>query len=41
VWGIRESANFNAGMVIIKIAVLLFFIGTAIYFVSPSKMVSN
>src|SRR5499426_57029 len=30
VWGIRESANFNAGMVIIKIVVLLFFIGTAI-----------
>src|SRR6185369_3175979 len=41
VWGIRESANFNAGMVIIKIVVLLFFIGTAIYFVSPSKMASN
>ena len=41
VWGIRESANFNAGMVIIKIVVLLFFIGTAIYFVSPSKMTSN
>jgi basic amino acid/polyamine antiporter, APA family len=41
VWGIRESANFNAGMVIIKIIVLLFFIGTAIYFVSPSKMTAN
>ena len=41
VWGIKESANFNAGMVVIKIVVLLFFIGTAIYFVSPSKMVSN
>ena len=41
VWGIRESANFNAGMVIIKILVLLFFIGTAIYFVSPSKMTAN
>ena len=41
VWGIRESANFNAGMVIIKIVVLLFFIGTAIYFVSPSKMASH
>ncbi len=41
VWGIRESANFNAGMVIIKIVVLLFFIGTAIYFVSPSKMAAN
>lgn len=41
VWGIRESANFNAGMVIIKIIVLLFFIGTAIYFVSPAKMTAN
>ena len=41
VWGIRESANFNAGMVIIKIIVLIFFIGTAIYFVSPSKMTAN
>ena len=27
VWGIRESANFNAVMVLIKILVLLFFIG--------------
>ncbi len=41
VWGIRESANFNAGMVLIKILVLLFFIGVALYFVSPSTMVRN
>jgi APA family basic amino acid/polyamine antiporter len=41
VWGIKESANFNAGMVIVKIMVLLFFIGMALYFVSPSKMVTN
>ncbi|MDT5296598.1 MAG: basic amino acid/polyamine antiporter, family, partial [Acidobacteriota bacterium] len=41
VWGIRESAGFNAGMVIIKIIVLLFFIGVALYYVSPSKMVTN
>ena len=41
VWGIRESASFNAGMVIIKIVVLLFFIGIAIYYVSPSKMTQN
>ncbi|MGH9871638.1 MAG: amino acid permease [Pyrinomonadaceae bacterium] len=41
VWGIRESAGFNAVMVGIKIVVLLFFVGLAFYFVSPSKMVSN
>jgi len=41
VWGIKESAQFNAGMVMVKILVLLFFIGIAIYFVSPSKMVTN
>jgi APA family basic amino acid/polyamine antiporter len=41
VWGIRESANFNAGMVMVKIVVLLFFIGMALYYVSPSKMESN
>ncbi|HEX8720482.1 MAG TPA: amino acid permease [Pyrinomonadaceae bacterium] len=41
VWGIRESASFNAGMVIIKIVVLLFFIGIAIYYVSPSRMATN
>ena len=28
VWGIKESSNFNAIMVLIKILVLLFFIGT-------------
>jgi APA family basic amino acid/polyamine antiporter len=41
VWGIRESASFNAVMVIIKIVVLLFFIGIALYYVSPSKMATN
>jgi APA family basic amino acid/polyamine antiporter len=41
VWGIRESASFNAGMVMVKIVVLLFFIGVALYFVSPDKMVHN
>src|SRR5688572_6199463 len=41
VWGIKESANFNAGMVLIKVLVLLFFIGTALYFVSPSEMAAN
>ena len=41
VWGIKESANFNAGMVMVKILVLLFFIGALFYFVSPSKMAAN
>jgi len=41
VWGIRESAAFNAGMVIIKIIVLLFFVAAALYFVSPREMAQN
>ncbi len=41
VWGIRESAKFNAVMVGIKIVVLLFFIGIALYFVPPSRMAQN
>jgi len=41
VWGIKESAGFNAVMVGIKIVVLLFFIGALFYFVSPSKMATN
>jgi APA family basic amino acid/polyamine antiporter len=41
VWGIRESAGFNAGMVMVKILVLLFFIGMALYYVSPKKMAAN
>ena len=41
VWGIKESAEFNAVMVGIKILVLLFFIVIALYFVSPSKMAEN
>ena len=41
VWGIRESAGFNAIMVAIKIMVLLFFITVALYYVSPSTMVEN
>ena len=41
VWGIKESAQFNAVMVLIKILVLLFFIGVALYFVSPSNMAKN
>ena len=41
VWGIKESSNFNAIMVLIKILVLLFFIGLALYYVSPSQMTEN
>jgi APA family basic amino acid/polyamine antiporter len=41
VWGIKESAGFNAVMVGIKILVLLFFIVVALYFVSPATMVKN
>ncbi|MGH9967526.1 MAG: amino acid permease [Pyrinomonadaceae bacterium] len=41
VWGIKESASFNAVMVGIKILVLLFFIVIALYFVAPSTMAKN
>jgi APA family basic amino acid/polyamine antiporter len=41
VWGIKESAEFNAVMVGVKILVLLFFVGIAFYYVSPSTMVHN
>ena len=41
VLGIRESARFNAGMVLVKILVLLFFIGVALYYVSPAQMQAN
>lgn len=41
VWGIKESSQFNAVMVFIKIIVLLFFIGLALYYVSPSQMSQN
>ena len=41
VWGIRESAGFNAGMVFIKIIVLIFFVGVALYYVSPAQMAAN
>src|SRR5215207_1164055 len=39
--GIRESARFNAGMVIIKILVLLFFVVVALKYVSPAQMTVN
>jgi APA family basic amino acid/polyamine antiporter len=41
VWGIKESAEFNAVMVGVKIVVLLFFISFLIYMVSPSHMAQN
>lgn len=41
VWGIKESAEFNAVMVGIKILVLLFFIVLALYYVSPAQMTTN
>ena len=41
VWGIRESARFNAVMVTIKIVVLAFFVCVACWYVSPSEMAAN
>ncbi|HEX4961446.1 MAG TPA: amino acid permease [Thermoanaerobaculia bacterium] len=39
--GIRESARFNAGMVLIKIVVLLFFVVIALKYVAPGAIVQN
>jgi APA family basic amino acid/polyamine antiporter len=39
--GIRESARFNAGMVLIKILVLIFFVVVALKYVSPLQMEHN
>jgi len=41
VLGIRESARFNAGMVMVKIVVLLFFVVIALKYVTPSQMAAN
>lgn len=41
VWGIRESARFNAVMVTIKIIVLAFFVCMAFWYVSPGEMTAN
>ncbi len=41
VWGIKESANFNTAMVIVKVLILVFFVVVALYFVSPRAMVEN
>ncbi len=39
--GIRESARFNAGMVMVKILVLIFFVVVALKYVSPAQMSAN
>ncbi|TAH37365.1 MAG: amino acid permease [Planctomycetota bacterium] len=39
--GIRESAGFNAVMVIIKILILMFFVGVALWYFSPREMAAN
>ncbi|HVP12062.1 MAG TPA: amino acid permease, partial [Phycisphaerae bacterium] len=41
VWGIRESAGFNAIMVCIKILVLMFFVVAVLHYVSPATMTKN
>lgn len=41
VYGVRESARFNAVMVVVKILVLLFFIGAAMSQVPSDVMVHN
>ncbi len=41
VWGIKESSEFNAVMVGVKIVVLTFFIGFLLYMVTPAKMATN
>src|SRR5260370_32205319 len=38
VWGIKESAGFNAGMVMIKNVALLLFFGAALYFFWPTTI---
>jgi APA family basic amino acid/polyamine antiporter len=35
--GVRESANFNNAMVILKIAIILFFIAVGIFLIQPSN----
>jgi APA family basic amino acid/polyamine antiporter len=39
--GIRESARFNAAMVMVKILVLIFFVVMALRYVSPGEMAAN
>lgn len=37
IWGIKESARFNAVMVVIKIVVLTFFIVVGFYYIEPAN----
>jgi APA family basic amino acid/polyamine antiporter len=37
IWGVRESARFNAVMVSIKILVLLFFVGIGTFWIQPAN----
>src|SRR5258708_37775904 len=39
--GIKESAQFNAGIVVVKVAVVLFVIGLGIKYVNPSNWGSD
>ena len=41
IWGIRESVRFNTFMVIIKLVVLAFFVGLAVWAVPPAQMQEN
>jgi APA family basic amino acid/polyamine antiporter len=41
VWGIRESAGFNAVMVCIKLVVLMFFVAVALHYATPSSITQN
>jgi APA family basic amino acid/polyamine antiporter len=41
VWGIKESANFNAVMVVFKICVLIFFVAIGLWLVPLPEMVEN
>lgn len=41
VWGIKESATFNAVMVLVKIGVLLFFIIVALRHITPTELMEN
>ncbi len=39
--GIRESARFNATMVVLKVAIVLFVIGVGVFFINPANWTNN
>src|SRR5437667_9053586 len=39
--GIRESAGFNATMVILKVAIVFFVIGVGVFFINPANWTTN